>query len=354
MNNSTFNKIRSELENKKYPVKRVNMGDIVHRGENVYSIGNREYVFENYVQSELDKYLGISTQEEYTLLESGGERELTNLRNWLLSRNAGKNLLVMASDKGSVIKIEKCKGDIIPPSTFFDIVEKFCDSNNHNVIEVKYNEFNPFQISAVLDKDNPKIVSIADGEDFNVGQLSFAWNLSSVDLQEEYTRLICSNGATSIERRSIKSIYNASNESIRKMIFLDSKEKELIEDRTNRYLEKSKEAIHTYASIGEVAHVSRILKGNGIDNAKADELSGFRDILDRLGDQQKKYLTYDNKKRIRSNQTIWELYNLLTYITSHQVEDYKIINPQQMMQDSSAFLGSERDIKDYIDIDDVA
>ena len=45
--------------------------------------------------------------------------------------------------------------------------------------------------------------------------------------------------------------------------------------------------MHTYASIGEVAHVSRILKGNGIDNVKADELSGFKDILDRLGDQQK-------------------------------------------------------------------
>lgn len=260
MNNSAFKKIRNKLENKSYPVKRVNLGDIVHRGKNVYSIENREYVFEDYVQLDLDKSLGIGHQEKNTLLNSGGESELSNLRNWLLARSSGKYALIMASDKGSVIRMERCEGNIIPLSTFFDIVEKFCNAHNRNVVRIDYNDFNPYQITAVVDKDSPQIVSINDGEDFNVGKLRFTWNLSSVDFQEEFERLVCSNGAISIENRTIETIYDAEVESIRKMLSLTSEKMNLIEERTDQYLEKSQEAMLTYASIGEVAYVAGILK----------------------------------------------------------------------------------------------
>ncbi|MBQ6535094.1 MAG: hypothetical protein IJI37_07965 [Opitutales bacterium] len=354
MNNARFGEIREELENKPYPAKRVNLGDIVHRGENVYTIGGKEYVMEDYVQKKLDDALGIKNEEKSALLDAGGEREITKLRNWLLARNSGKNYIVLAGDGGNIVRMEECKGDIIPPNIFFNIVETFCDRHNYNITDINYSDLNPYQVSAVIDGDTPRIVSINDGEKFNLGQLKFTWNLTSVDLKERFERLICSNGAVSTELRSVAKIFDAGNESVRKLTTFGSKEKELIECRITRYLEKSEEAMRSAASIMEVEYVSRIMKRNGVDDARADELSGYKEILDRFGGNKSRRLQHDFKQRVKTSHTVWELYNILTYITSHNVREYNILDPHQMMLDTGRFLGAQRDIAEYIDLEDVA
>ena len=49
-----------------------------------------------------------------------------------------------------------------------------------------------------------------------------------------------------------------------------------------------------------------------------------------------------------------DLYNLLTYISSHEINKYKILSKRELSRGASAFLRKRRDIVDYIDLDDVA
>lgn len=59
-------------------------------------------------------------------------------------------------------------------------------------------------------------------------------------------------------------------------------------------------------------------------------------------------------RKIITPTRVWDLYNLLTYISSHEINTHKILSERELSRDASAFLSRRRDFVDYIDLDDVA
>ena len=173
--------------------------------------------------------------------------------------------------------------------------------------------------------------------------------------QEEYSHLYCLS--------SINKSWTYKN----KLSDCSNISTELLNFRKKRYIEKCVEAMNSQASIQEIYVVTNLLRNHINDKDKAYELTGLSEIKDRLLYSSSKLLGgcrsqnggFDFAheeifRKIITHTKVWDLYNLLTYISSHEINKYKILSERKLSRDASAFLSRRRDFVDYIDLDDVA
>ena len=193
-----------------------------------------------------------------------------------------------------------------------------------------------------------------------MSNLIFTWDFNELTLDEEYLRLVCANGAMSLERTPIWTYKN-------KLSDCSNISTELLNSRKNRYIKKCIEAIDSQASIQEIYAVTNLLRQHINDKDKAYELTGLSEIKDRLLYSSSKLLggcrsqnggfDFGHEeifRKIITHTKVWDLYNLLTYISSHEINKYEILSERKLSRDASAFLSRRRDFVDYIDLDDVA
>lgn len=359
MENREYQIEKNKILNKNYPVKRFRLGEISHVGEDVYSVNNCDIVMESYVQAQLDELIGLSFSQKKSILKNGNTRELISMRNFLLSKNTDKSVLLFAGDDGKIVRCQKVTGEFIPPITLFETAERFCDRNKYEISNVTSILNNPYEISIRLKNSNPEIVEFK-GEEFDMSNLIFTWDFNELTLEEEYVRLICSNGAMSIEKTPIWTYKN-------KLSDCSNISTELLNFRKKRYIEKCVEAMNSQASIQEIYAATNLLLKHITDKNKVYELTGLSEIKDRLLNSSSKLFDvcrsqngvfdFTHKEIFRKIITptkVWDLYNLLTYISSHEINKYKILSKRELSRGASAFLRKRRDIVDYIDLDDVA
>lgn len=359
MENKEYQIEKNKILNKNYPVKRFRLGEISHVGEDVYSVNNCDIVMESYVQAQLDELIGLSFSQKKSILKNGNTRELISMRNFLLSKNMDKTVLLFAGDDGKIVRCQKVTGEFIPPITLFETAERFCDRNKYEISNVTSILNNPYEISIRLKNSNTEIVEFK-GEEFDMSNLIFTWDFNELTLEEEYVRLICSNGAMSIEKTPIWTYKN-------KLSDCSNISTELLNFRKKRYIEKCVEAMNSQASIQEIYAVTNLLRNHINDKDKVYELTGLSEIKDRLLYSSSKLLggcrsqnggfDFAHEKifrKIITHTKVWDLYNLLTYISSHEINKYKILSERKLSRDASAFLSRRRDFVDYIDLDDVA
>lgn len=359
MENKEYQIEKNKILNKNYPVRRFRLGEISHVGEDVYSVNNCDIVMESYVQAQLDELIGLSFSQKKSILKNGSPRELISMRNFLLSKNTDKSVLLFAADNGRIVRCQKATEEFIPPITLFETVEHFCDRNKYEISNITSISNNPYEISIRLKNNNPEIVEFK-GEEFDMSNLIFTWDFNELTLDEEYLRLVCANGAMSLERTPIWTYKN-------KLSDCSNISTELLNSRKNRYIKKCIEAIDSQASIQEIYAVTNLLRKHINDKDKAYELTGLSEIKDRLLYSSSKLLggcrsqnggfDFGHEeifRKIITHTKVWDLYNLLTYISSHEINKYEILSERKLSRDASAFLSRRRDFVDYIDLDDVA
>lgn len=359
MENKEYQIEKNKILNRNYPVKRFRLGEISHVGEDVYSVNNCDIVMESYVQAQLDELIGLSFSQKKSILKNGNTRELISMRNFLFSKNTDKTVLLFAGDDGKIVRCQKVTGEFIPPITLFETAERFCDRNKYEISNVTSILNNPYEISIRLKNSNPEIVEFK-GEEFDMSNLIFTWDFNELTLDEEYLRLVCTKGAMSVERTPIWTYKN-------KLSDCSNISTELLNFRKKRYIEKCVEAMNSQASIQEIYAATNLLLKHITDKNKVYELTGLSEIKDRLLYSSSKLLGgcrsqnggFDFAheeifRKIITHTKVWDLYNLLTYISSHEINKYKILSERKLSRDASAFLSRRRDFVDYIDLDDVA
>lgn len=364
MENKEYQIEKNKILNRNYPVRRFRLGDISHVGEDVYTVNNCNVVMDSYVQMQLDGLIGFSASQKKTILKNGSPRELISMRNFLLSRNMDKSVLLFAADDGRIVRCQKATEEFIPPITLFEAVERFCDRNKYEIDDITSISNNPYEISIHLKNKDPEIVKF-EGEELNMSNLIFTWDFNKLTLDEEYVRLVCANGAMSLERTPIWTYKNKLSDC--KLSDCSNLSKELLNYRKNRYIKKCIEAMDSQASIQEVYVATNLLRKHINDKDKAYKLTGMSEIKDRLLYSSSKLLggfrsqnggfDFGHEEIFRKIITptkVWDLYNLLTYISSHEINTHKILSERELSRDASAFLSRRRDFVDYIDLDDVA
>lgn len=359
MENKEYQIEKNKILNRNYSVRRFRLGEISHIGEDVYTINNCDIVMDSYVQMQLDGLIGLSATQKKTILKNGSPRELISMRNFLLSKSMDKSVLLFADDNGRIVRCQKATEEFIPPITLFEAVEHFCDRNKYKIDDITSISNNPYEISIHLKNKDPEIMKFK-GEELNMSNLIFTWDFNKLTLDEEYVRLVCANGAMSLERTPIWTYKNKLSDCL-------NISTELLNSRKNRYIKKCIEAMDSQASIQEVYAATNLLRKHINNKDKAYELTGFSEIKDRLLYSSSKLLggcrsqnggfDFGHEEIFRKIITptrVWDLYNLLTYISSHEINTHKILSERELSRDASAFLSRRRDFVDYIDLDDVA
>jgi len=341
---SNYEKIKNEMINKNFPIKKVSLGEIKHLGENVYSIDGKDFAFTNESEILLDKKLDISIKTKRQLAENGGEKEIAKLRNWMLSRYKKDKILVSADENGNIANLLPLKSEIIPPSSFFQMVELFAENNDYSITSAE--RISSTSLSVKLKSKYENVIDVAKNEEFDIGGVIMNWDFTKIELNDFYIRMICTNGAVSLEETPIMQIEDMSIDSIKKISYLSEKDKIRLTQRFRKYADKTLEAIESNASLEEVEIAKNCLHhhGYGVSKDIAERLVNLNELEAKVeGIEVPSY-------RIRTDRNVWDLYNLITYTATHQAKEYEMKRPDEVIRAASGFLNRKRDIPMYIDI----
>ena len=94
-----------------WPQKNVNLSNLVHVGENLYSLGGTEILATEVFTDTYDRIIGIDSRQRKMVKEASGETGLTNYRNYI---NVASNM----QESKSVVVIAPCSLRINPAMIF--------------------------------------------------------------------------------------------------------------------------------------------------------------------------------------------------------------------------------------------
>lgn len=352
MDTSEYNKIKQDILNLPVIYREVEPKEIVALGGNFYNIVNTEVYVDPGVAGKIDSYLGIKNNQTRMAYDSYGEKGLTNLRNFFgQAKNEKDSKLVLVANTHSkqIVSAVPIKQSVILPHAFFDFAEMFMDKNEYLPEKMEYNMGPVDSISLIMRPVKEKFMEFAKGDEFLFNGLYFRWTPGEIALGNYYIRLVCSNGQTQTSQNAISKIAAPTIENFHKLLELNA-DSDPIKRNVEKMLESAKQSMNTKASVRELGAAVNILKQQHVNDEDANQIIPYLETKNLYKDAGYEVDT-EHMALAKSNKTVWELYNMLTYFATHN----KVWSPQDikrtnLMESSMNFLLRKRDIVEHYDI----
>lgn len=352
MNNSTFQQEKQRFMMGLWPHKTIELSELQHVCENVYSLNGVELPADSAFTSSYDQTIGINSSQRSMVKEASGETGLTNYRNYInvaANLQKPKSVVIIASPESrQLTEIIPIVNEYISPTIFFDFAEMMAEETKYHISNVKFNNTVNPQITVIYTKPNARIHKFGPGEDFMMDGFYLSWNPSKVELGHYYERLVCSNGQTVKEARKDATVYNLSPNEIHRMIGKAKNESFLISgiEQFGKLLTR---ASASRISLAEMKMAQKFLLDKNVTSEQAEQLVPYAEVC---SSYQSAGL-YDSKKEhiMKGEGTIWNTYNILTEFATHTPiwtpNDHRRV---AIMNDAVRLLQREPDIVNYLDI----
>lgn len=352
MNNSEFQYQKQQFMQGLWPQKAIELSEVLHVGDNIYSVGNMEIEAVDSFTKSYDRIIGINSRQRDMVKEASGENGLTNYRNYInVASNIQKpkSVVVIASPEScQLTEIIPIVDEYISPSLFFDFAEMIAEESSYTISDIKYNNSDRMCITVTYTNPSGHSHSFGLNEEFMMDGFYLQWSPSRIELGHYYERLICSNGQTMRAERKEFTSYRLSSNEIRQMIE-QVKDKQFLTNGIEQFGRLLTRASESRISLAEMSKAQKLLISNGIQEEQAEVLIPYMEVRN-------SYETagcYDHKKEhlMKGEGSIWDTYNVLTKFATHnqiwQQHDYRRIN---VMNGAVALLQREPDIVNYLDI----
>ena len=352
MTTNEFNRIKQQVLERPICYREVEAKEVVALGENHYTVGSATLEVAPQIAEVIDRFAGIKQGQSRIAQDSYGEQGLTNLRNFFGQAEVkGGKRLVLAADTQSrqIVNAIPIKDKMITPDVFFDFAEMFMDKNNYLPVRVEHTHSIKTGVSIVMKPVYEEIMEYAPGDKFLSNGLYLTWNPGAINLGNYYERLLCSNGSTKRSHHSITKVYSPKVKELERL--LDFNEVFVpLKRETEKMVKCAKLAMTTIASVRELGVAIKMLNQHGLDTAEANQIIPYERTKRKYG--QAGYLTDSaHMAQAKSEMTMWELFNLLTFFASHnQLWTAQDIRRTLLMEDSLVMLMREHDIKEYYNI----
>ena len=352
MDTTEYYKIKQMVLERPICYRMVEAKEIVALGENHYNVGNASFEVPEDVATEIDRFAGIKTGQTKIAHESYGEQGVTNLRNFFGQAEVknGKRLVLAANTQDKkIVDAIPIKDSMITPEVFFDFAEMFMDKNQYMPERVEYEYLGHNGISIQMRPVKEQFMEFAPGDEFLANGLYLKWNPGEINLGNYYERLVCSNGSTQISQHSLTQVHSPEVAELERLLNVTSVSALLKKDM-ERMLMSARLAIDTTASVRELGVAVNLLNKHGVSDEEANKIIPYEQTKEMY--YQAGYQTdTQHMTQAKSESTMWELFNLLTYFATHnQMWSEQDIRRTLLMEASMSFLMSKRDIKEYYNI----
>ena len=352
MTTNEFNRIKQEVLDRPICHREVEAKEIVALGENLYTVGNATLEVSPQIAEVIDRFAGIKKGQSRIAQDSYGEQGLTNLRNFFgqAEVKGGKRLILAANTQMRlIVDAIPIKDKMITPDVFFDFAEMFMDKNNYLPERVEHTNSIKMGVSIVMRPVHEEIMEYAPGDKFLSNGLYLTWNPGVINLGNYYERLVCSNGSTRRSHHSITKVYSPEVKELGRLLELNEVFAPLKRE-TEKMVICAKQAMTTTASVRELGVAVKMLNQHGLDSAEANQIIPYERTKRKY--EQAGYLTDStHMAQAKSEMTMWELFNLLTFFATHnQMWTAQDIRRTLLMEDSLMMLMREHDIKEYYNI----
>lgn len=335
-----------------WPQKTIELNEVLHVGENIYSIGGTEIKAVDSFTKSYDRIIGINTRQRDMVKEASGENGLTNYRNYInVASNIQKpkSVVVIASPEScQLTEIIPIVEEYISPSLFFDFAEIITEESGYTISDIKYNNSDRMCITVTYTNPSGHPHSFGLNEEFMMDGFYLHWSPSHIDLGHYYERLVCSNGQMVREARKEFTSYRLSSNEIHQMIE-QVNGKQFLTNGIEQFGRLLTRASESRISLAEMNKAQKLLISNGIQEEQAEMLIPYMEVRNSYETAR----CYDCKKEhlMKGEGTIWDTYNVLTKFATHNriwpQHDHRRIN---VMNGAVALLQREPDIVNYIDI----
>lgn len=352
MDSNEFNRIKQEVLERPICYREVEAKEIVALGENHYTVGSATLEVSPIIADEIDRFAGIKTGQSRTALDSYGEHGLTSLRNFFGQaevKNSKRLILAADTRTRQIVDAIPIKEKMITPDVFFDFAEMFMDKNDYLPERVEHTHSLKKGVSIVMRPVHEQIMEYAPGDEFIANGLYLTWNPGEINLGNYYERLVCSNGATQISHHAITRAYSPEAMELGRLLDVTFDSKPL-KQNMEKMLSSAKLAMRTTASVRELGVAVKLLNEHGLPHEDANQIIPYettKELYEQAG-----YATDTaNMAQAKSEMTIWELFNMLTFFATHnQLWSEQDIRRTSLMEASIVLLMRERDIKEYYNI----
>ena len=352
MNNSEFQYQKKQFTQGLWPQKAIELSEVLHVGDNVYSVGGAEIEAVDSFTKSYDRIIGINSRQRDMVKEASGENGLTNYRNYInVASNIqkAKTVVVIASPENcQLTEIIPIVDEYISPSLFFDFAEIIAEESGYTISDIKYNNSDRMCITVTYANLSGHPHSFGLNEEFMMDGFYLQWTPAQIELGHYYERLVCSNGQMVREARKEFTLYRLSSNEIRQMIE-QVKNKQFLTNGIERFGRLLTRASESRISLAEMSKAQKLLISNGIQEEYAENLipyMGVRNSYEKAG-----YYDHHKEHLMKGEGFIWDTYNVLTEFATHnqiwQKHDHRRIN---IMNGAVALLQREPDIVNYIDI----
>lgn len=352
MTTNEFNRIKQEVLDRPICYREVEAKKIVALGENHYTVGNATLEVSPQIAEVIDRFAGIKKGQSRIAQDSYGEQGLTNLRNFFgqAEVKGGKRLILAANTQMRlIVDAIPIKDKMITPDVFFDFAEMFMDKNNYLPERVEHTNSIKTGVSIVMRPVHEEIMEYAPGDKFLSNGLYLTWNPGAINLGNYYERLVCSNGSTRRSHHSITKVYSPEVKELGRLLELNEVFAPLKRE-TEKMVISAKQAMTTTASVRELGIAVKMLNKHGVEPQAANQIIPYERTKRKY--EQAGYLTDSaHMAQAKSEMTMWELFNLLTFFATHnQLWTAQDIRRTLLMEDSLVMLMREHDIKEYYNI----
>lgn len=352
MTTNEFNRIKQEVLDRPICYREVEAKEVVALGENHYTVGSATLEVAPQIAEVIDRFAGIKQGQSRIAQDSYGEQGLTNLRNFFGQAEVkGGKRLVLAADTHDrqIIDAIPIKDRMITPDVFFDFAEMFMDKNNYLPERVEYAHSFGNGVSVLMRPLHQQIMEYAPGDEFLANGLYLTWNPGKINLGNYYLRLVCSNGSIKRFHHSITTAYSPEVKELGRLLELNEVFVPLKRE-TEKMVICAKQAMTTTASVRELGIAVKMLKQHGVAPHAANQIIPYERTKGKY--EQAGYLTDpSHMAQAKSEMTMWELFNLLTFFATHnQLWTAQDIRRTSLMEASLVMLMREHDIKEYYNI----
>ena len=352
MDTNEFYQMKQEVLERPVCYRELEAKEIVALGENHYSVGNATFEVEPAVAGKIDRFAGIKQGQSRIAQDSYGDPGLTNLRNFFgqAETRAGKRIVLAADIQArQIVDAIPIHDRMITPEVFFDFAEMFMDKNNYFPDNVEYRVIGGGRISILMNPIAEKIREYAPGDEFVSNGAYLAWTPGEVSLGSYYKRLVCSNGSTLTSHHSIAKAFSPEKADMEKLLNVTA-ESEPFKKNLDQMLLSARLAMRTSASVHELKVAVKILSKLGLEEEDANKIIPYQRIKSEY-ENAGHFLNSVQECQAKSDKTIWEVFNLLTFFATHNtVWARQDIRRSSLMESSMNLLLRERDIKEYYNI----
>ena len=352
MDSNEFNKIKQEVLNQPVCYRELEAKEIVAMGENNYKVGNVTFEVDPTVANKIDMFAGIKGRQSQIALDSYGDQGVTNLRNFFgqASSKRDKRIVLTANTNTKrIVEATPIKDRMITPNVFFDFAEMFMDKNQYIPDKVEFTQGASDRVSILMKPVNEQFMEFSKGDEFMSNGIYLMWTPGEVGMGNYYKRMVCSNGATQISHHSMTKAFSPNIKEFEQLLNMTAQSTPLIQN-IEHMLMSARLAKKTKASVHELGVAVKVLAKHGLAEEDANQIIPYiqtKEMYESAGF----LMDAEHMTQAKSDKTMWELFNLLTYFATHnEIWSPQDIRRSSVMESSMSLLMKRPDIKEYYNI----